>query len=100
MKTAWIVLGLTGWFILATVVLERVYGQDLSNLEAVFQSSTVKWGLRIFVLLLAVVLLRGQGWLEGFLDRHVILHRVVKVVLWCGIAGWAVGLISEFVWVG
>ena len=95
LKITGFVLSLVGWFMLVTISAEFV-GYKLGSLEGFVTSPTFTWGLRIFVIALLVLMLKGQKLLEEILQKHNWLRTVLKVIVWGGVVGWVVGIVSSY----
>lgn len=56
-------MALVGWFLMVPLMLEGVFGQDLSALENFMETNTVKWSIRAFVFFICIVVKRRAfGW--------------------------------------
>ena len=91
LKIGGFIFALVGWLLLITVPLEFV-GFKFSGLENFFETPTFKWGLRIFVIIILIILIKGQKVVDDIIEKHRLLKNIVKVILWGGAIGWAVGL--------
>ena len=92
LKISGFILALVGWLMIVTVILEKAYGQDLSALEDFIKTDTVKWGIKILVIILLIVLIKGQAGINHLLERYKALRITFKTVLVGGVIGWALGL--------
>jgi hypothetical protein len=80
-----------GWFMLIIVPLEFA-GFNFVNLENFVETSTFKWGLRIFVIAFLIFLIKGQKIIDDVIEKYKWLKLVLKIIFWGGAIGWAVGL--------
>ena len=92
LKISGFILALVGWLMIVTVILEKAYGQDLSALEGFIKTGAVKWGIKILVIVLLIILIKGQVGINHVLDRYKALRVTLKTVLIGGAVGWALGL--------
>ena len=86
------VFALVGWFMLVTVFLERFLNQDLSTLENFVEASAFKWGIKIFVIILLIILIKGETVISKYVAKLKVLRITLKVVLIGGLVGWILGL--------
>ncbi len=91
LKMAGFILSLVGWFLLVVVPLEFA-GINLSGLEGFVETSAFKWGLKIFVIIALIFLIKGQSIVEGIIEKHNWLKLTLKIIFWGGAIGWIVGL--------
>ncbi len=93
LKIGGFLFALVGWLMLITVPFEFL-GFSFSGLETFFETPAFKWGLRVFLIIVLIVLIRGQKVVDDILEKHKLLKNVAKVILCGGAIGWVVGLVS------
>lgn len=97
LKTRLIITGfifaLVGWFLLVVMLFEQFLEDELLQIEKFLKTQGFVWGLRAFVLLVLVILIRKNEWLGRLLQ-----NRIFKVTFYsfCGIGaiGWIWGLLN------
>lgn len=91
LKMAGFILSLVGWFLLVVVPLELA-GVNFAGLESFVKTSVFKWGLKIFVIIAIIFLIKGQKIVEDVIQKHGWLKTALKIIFWGGAIGWLVGL--------
>lgn len=89
------ILALVGWFILFVYLFGQSYEKELLALEVTIKSPLFTWGLRIFVIALAIVLIKGKGRIQTFYENRSI-KWVVYFILAVGALGWLAWFLSLF----
>jgi hypothetical protein len=96
LKIGGFIFALVGWIILVTVPLEFI-GYDLSELENFIKNPAFNWGLKIFIILVLVLFLKGSTVIDNFIEKHSYLRIVLRVIFLGGVIGCIVGLGSLFI---
>lgn len=92
LKAAGLILALVGWFLLFAVLFENRFATQLLEIEKFVDSNSFKWGLRIFVLGLLIVLIKWQNKIDETFIRHKWLRVIKNVIILVGAIGWITGL--------
>jgi mannose/fructose/N-acetylgalactosamine-specific phosphotransferase system component IIC len=95
LKIGGFILALAGWVMLITVPLEMA-GRDLSGLESFVETPAFSWGLKIFIIILLVFLIKGQSIVDDFIEKYKWLDTALKIIFWGGVAGWIIGLVRKY----
>jgi hypothetical protein len=95
LKIGGFILALVGWFMLVTVPLELM-GYDLSGLENFVKKPAFNWGLKIFIILILILFLKGSTVIDNFIEKHSWLRTVLRTIFLGGMVGWIIGLGSLF----
>lgn len=91
LKMAGFILSLVGWFMLIVVPLELA-GVNFVGLESFVETSAFKWGLKIFIVIALIFLIKGQNVVDKLIEKHIWLKFALKIIFWGGAIGWVVGL--------
>lgn len=91
LKIGGFVLALAGWVMLITAPLEMA-GSDLSSLEKLVKTPAFSWGLKVFIIILLIFLIKGQKIIDDIIKKHNWLKIAFKIIFWGGTIGWVVGL--------
>lgn len=94
LKIAGFIFALVGWFMLIVVPLEQIYNKDLSGLEEFVETGVFKWSIKIFVIILLILFIKGQNWIYELIDKHHWLRIILKIIFIGGAIGWIIGLVS------
>jgi|GEM_PF-2688642 hypothetical protein len=92
LKIASYIFALIGWFMLIVVPLELFFNKDFSNLEELVETNIFKWGIKVFIIIMLIILIKGQKRIEKFIARHQWLKIALRVFLIVGAIGWIIGL--------
>ena len=93
-KIAGFIFALVGWFMLIVVPLEQIFNKDMSGLEEFVETGVFKWGIKIFVIILLILFIKGQDWIYKLIDKHKWLKVILKIIFIGGAIGWFIGLLS------
>lgn len=91
LKIGGFTLALAGWVMLITTPLEMA-GHDFSDLEKFVKTPIFSWGLKIFIIILLIFLIKGQKIVGDVIEKHNWLKLTFKIIFWGGAIGWVVGL--------
>jgi|APSaa5957512622_1039677.scaffolds.fasta_scaffold70976_2 hypothetical protein len=87
LQIASFILSLVGWFLLFIFIFGRFFEQQLLALENIVESKVFIWGLRIFIILLVVSLLKAKKFVQKAKENKRI-RIILKIILIGGAIGW------------
>lgn len=89
------ILALVGWFILFVYLFGPFFEKELLALEVTIESPLFTWGLRIFIIALAIILIKGKERIQIFF-AHRSIQWVIYLILSVGAVEWLAWFISLF----
>ncbi len=95
MYIASFIFALVGWFILFIYLLGPFFEKELMVLEGSIQSPFFTWGLRIFIIALAVLLIKEKGRIKKFFARRS-TRWALYILYLIGASGWLAWFLSLF----
>jgi len=89
------ILAMVGWFILFVYLFGQFFEKELLALEGTLKSPLFIWGLRIFIIALAIFLIKGKKKIRTFFAYRSI-KWALYLILFVGALGWLVWFLSLF----
>jgi len=89
------ILAMVGWFILFVYLFGQIYEKELLALEGTIKSPIFTWGLRIFIIALVIILIKGKERIQKFFENRSI-KGAIYFILVVGALGWLAWFISLF----
>jgi hypothetical protein len=90
---ACLIFAMVGWFLLAIMAFEDMLEDQLTQVEIFIESPGFTWGLRAFILLSIILLIR-----KNELFDRLVQNRTFKIAFYIflgiGATGWIWGLLS------
>ncbi len=81
------ILALVGWFILFVFLSGQLFEKELLVLEKTIQTPYFSWGLRIFIIALVILLIKGKNRIQMFfINRSV--RWTLYIIIIIGALGW------------
>jgi hypothetical protein len=81
------ILSLVGWFILFVYLFGQFFEKELLALEGTVKSPLFIWRLRIFIILLAIILIKWKGRIQTFHANRRI-KWAIYLIFFLGALGW------------
>jgi len=78
---------LVGWFILFVFVFGQFFEKELLALEGTINSPFVTWGLRVFIIALILIIIKGKKRIKTFFLNKSIRWGVYVIYI-IGALGW------------
>lgn len=92
LKAVGFIFALVGWFLLFAVLFENRFESQLLKIEKFVESNGFKYGFKIFVLGLLIVLIKWQNRIDETINKYKWLRIIKNVVFLIGAIGWLIGL--------
>jgi small-conductance mechanosensitive channel len=89
------ILALVGWFILFVFLFGQFFENELLTLEKTIETSYFLWGLRIFIIILVILLIKGKRRIKTFFINKSVKWTIYIVYI-IGALGWLAWFISLF----
>lgn len=90
------ILALVGWFILFVFLFGQFFENELLALEKTIEAPYFLWGLRIFIIVLVILLIKGKRRIQTFfINKSVKL--TIYIVYIIGALGWLAWFLSLFI---
>ena len=89
------IFALVGCFILSVYLFGQFFEEELFALEGTVQSPVFTWGIRIFIITLVILLIKGNGRIQKFFINKSVRLAVHGIYL-IGALGWLAWFLSLF----
>ena len=87
------ILSLVGWFILFVYLFGQFFEKELLALEGTLKSPLFTWGLRIFIIALVIILIKGKKKIRTFF-AHRRIKWALYIIVFVGALGWLAWFLS------
>lgn len=89
------ILALVGWFILFVFLFGQFFENELLTLEKTIETPYFLWGLRIFIIVLVILLIKGKKRIQTFFINKSVKWTIYIVYI-IGALGWLAWFLDLF----
>jgi hypothetical protein len=87
LKIAGFIFALVGWFLLFIFVFGQFFVEQLVGLEKILESNYFIWALRIIIISLVILLVKGQKFVQKITNNKKV-KITLKIIFIGGALGW------------